>query len=144
MVLVDLMIPNRQASGKYYVYLFVVEGTDYYKIGYTNHIYKRLSAVNTSSPQAVACIQYYAFTYEHEAVGFEKYLHKCFAEKRLRNRITKQLKEWFTLTITDVNQISRDYQDFTQYLQRGVKPVPNRLKEAFDYASKKIKSKLSN
>jgi len=137
MVLVDLMIPSRKATGKFYVYLFVMEGTDYYKIGYTNHIYKRLSAVNTSSPQCVACIQYYEFVYEHEAIGFEKYLHRCFADKRLRNRMTKQMKEWFILNTSDVNQISRDYNDFAQYLQRAVKPIPERLKEALAYASKK-------
>lgn len=84
MLLVDLMIPARKLSGRYYVYLFVLEHTDYYKIGYTNHIYKRLCAVNTSNPQAVACVQFYEFEYEQDAVAFEKYLHKVFQKQRLK------------------------------------------------------------
>lgn len=120
---------------RYYVYLFILQGTDYYKIGYTNKLDKRLSTVNTSSPHTISCVSFYPFRTSRQASAFEGYLHRNFNDKRLRNDITGQLKEWFILNQEDVTQISTDYQEFIDYLNRPAKPVCDKLKEALHQAT---------
>jgi hypothetical protein len=134
MLLIDLITLPRFESGKYYVYVFVAEETEYYKIGYTNHVFKRLSTVNSASPQIVACVKYYTFEEKLTARNFEKYMHRVYAGQRLRNRLTGELKEWFLLKINQVEQIDQHYKAFLKLLAREKIPVNNRLSSALHHS----------
>lgn len=122
---------SREKSGFYYIYVFQLKGTDYYKIGLTDHIKKRLCSVNTSNPTEVICIKYYRVATSRDANTLEGLLHRLFADKRLYNAVTKRPKEWFTLTNQDLSVI--EYKCLRYNCQ--IKPeIPSKLAEAFQYA----------
>lgn len=121
----------REKSGFYYLYIFRLEGTDYYKIGITDQLRKRLCSINTSNPTNVLCVASYRLASGRDANTFEGYLHEMFKGKRLCNTVTKKPKEWFVLDDQDLNIIEHEYLLFCQI---PVKTIPPRLENAFQYA----------
>ncbi len=126
-----LELRMREKSGYFYVYVFRLKGTEFYKIGITDHLRLRLCSVNTSNPQDVECVAYYAMVNRNDANTMEGNLHRLFREKRLRNSLTGQPKEWFILNALDLEIIKRECLPFSV---RDKKPIPERLEQAFQYA----------
>ena len=77
------------------VYLFRLEGFDYYKIGISKNIKNRLLTINTGSPFLIECI-YYVGTKDCERV--EKYLHDKYSHRNVRN-------EWFLFATTEIKSV---------------------------------------
>lgn len=77
------------------VYIFHMEGTDFYKIGYSNNIEKRLQTLQVSSPFNLSVIWQLKIWFPQEA---ERYLHQLFKEKKVKN-------EWFMLSQDDLDVI---------------------------------------
>lgn len=120
-------IPMRKPSGTYYVYVF--KCGEYYKIGITGHLRKRLCAINTASPLIVECVRFYKMD-KRRANDLEGHLHRLFDDKRMRNEITGMPKEWFTLESDDLLTI--DMHCLAE--ARGIKAINVKLENAFKYA----------
>lgn len=123
----SLSIPMRQNSNTYYLYVF--SSGVFYKIGITSHLRKRLCSVNTSSPTIVECVRFYKMDYKR-AVNLEGCLHRLFDSKRLRNEITGKPKEWFTLSVEDLNTIELHCNAEVKPLE----PINPKLARAFVFA----------
>lgn len=120
--------PIRQKSGRYFVYVF--KCGEFYKVGHTDHIRGRLSAVNTSSPVDVELVKYYEFRTRQQARAFEVSIHNLFRDKRVRSVITGEFKEWFKLAAVDLLAV-----DIARMQVIDVpRAVPERLAEAFRFA----------
>lgn len=80
-----------------YVYLFcLLVGTDkYYKIGFSNNISSRLTALRAGSPFELSLIHTIKTQSPHD---LEYQLHLIYSAKRVKN-------EWFLLSDTDVKEI---------------------------------------
>lgn len=122
--------------------MFRIIDTDYYKIGHTNHLKKRLSAVNTSSPFEIECVEYFKFDTKETARGYENYLHYTFERQRLINTISMQFKEWFKFTEIEAGIIKDQYDYFNEITKpKPVSKINPKLEQAFEY-SKYLKKRL--
>ena len=77
------------------VYVFKLKGYDYYKIGITINVKKRLKDIDRINPFGVEYIKSYETLYDK---GVEGNLHNHFKDKWIKG-------EWFELTEDDVNSI---------------------------------------
>ncbi len=85
-------------------YVYVVstntyQDSNFYKIGKTNNIKKRLSSLSTSSPDEFIIIQLYKCNNNTE---IEKFLHQYFDEKRVNKN-----REFFKLSLNDLFSIEK-------------------------------------
>ena len=120
---------SRQKSGKYFVYVLECKGI--YKIGMTDHMKKRLSGINTASPFDIALIKVYEFETRQKANDFENHLHRTFKGKRLRNGITGEFKEWFTIDALDLDIIEAEHARVKE-IKKGI--INERLTAAYEYS----------
>lgn len=94
------IIPNhtlQKLNNKGYVYVF--KCNEYYKIGVSKNVEKRLQQLNTQRPYEVCLI--YKSSLIEDPYKVKKQLHKMFEDKRIS-------QEWFELNISDIDDIS-DY-----------------------------------
>lgn len=73
-------------------WLYVVQCSDYYKIGKTNSVKNRFAQLQSSMPFALRLIHQ---SYHHDIVQTERNIHATFSDKRIRG-------EWFTLSAEDL------------------------------------------
>jgi Meiotically up-regulated gene 113 len=119
----DLYIPVRQKSNRYYVYIFHLIGTDFYKIGFTTHLRERWNKLNSSYPFDLACYGYFKFETNELATGFEKYLHSVYKPKNIVNKRTRQPKEWFVFNDKDLMLLPYIHKTFLSSLVFLTEPI---------------------
>jgi hypothetical protein len=122
-MLPDLDIPVRKKSNAFYVYVFHIQDTSIYKIGYTTHLRQRLFKINCSFPFEVVCIKYYKFTTSDEALQFESHLFRYFKNKRLINKTTNQPKEWFMLDNRNITELDDVHSIFIKQVLNKKNPT---------------------
>lgn len=125
----ELLIKLREASGKFYVY--VMESQGLYKIGMTDHLKRRLTGVNTASPFDVVMIRAYEFSTRQKANDFENHLHRTFKAKRLRNSLTGEFKEWFTIDSIDLDIIDAEHARVKE-IKTGI--INERIRPAYEFS----------
>lgn len=91
---------NKSAKRPGYVYLLHDKRDDKYKIGRTNNLTKRISALKTGNPNPLVLI---AYAICNDVVSTEKKFHYRFAAKRLPKG------EWFKLSEDDINHIKESF-----------------------------------
>lgn len=86
-----------------YVYFIYIPDTyktyNYFKIGRTKHLDKRLSALQTGNPFQLVI---YKHIYSKEYKNIETELHRMYKDKKIKN-------EWFKLTIAEIDDIVDEY-----------------------------------
>lgn len=85
---------------KTYVYLFNVEGTDVYKIGYSRHPKKRISEVQVGCPYKVKEVARFESNYPTQV---EASLHRQFFMQKIDDEGRNLQGEFFYLSIEDRN-----------------------------------------
>jgi hypothetical protein len=96
---------------QYAVYLFYSPEQLLHKIGLSTNVVRRVQTIKDSSKRYcspdVVLIQQSAYILTcSQAHKAEKYLHKCFDDRRMPYRANKP-SEWFALTYEDVEYIKR-------------------------------------
>lgn len=86
-----------------YLYLIRCKGTQYYKIGITNDLAKRLASHQTGSPHKLSLVLYAEADLDDylgkEIAYLESFLHKNYAGMRVRG-------EWFNLDYSHISDIA--------------------------------------
>lgn len=86
-----------------YLYLIRCKGTQYYKIGITNDLEKRLAAHQTGSPHELSVVLYAESDLDDylgkEITYLESFLHKNYAGMRVRG-------EWFRFDYSHISDIA--------------------------------------
>lgn len=83
---------------KQYVYLFNLEGTDIYKIGYSKHPNKRVSEVQVGCPFKVVEVARFESNYPTQV---EANLHRQFGMQKEDEDGRELQGEFFSLTLDD-------------------------------------------
>jgi len=81
-----------------YVYIIHAEGTNFYKIGVTKDLEKRLSAINNTSPYRCYILYKIEFKERKKAFELESKVHNKFDNKRLNG-------EWFELSSNELERV---------------------------------------
>lgn len=82
-----------------YVYLLNIQGTDFYKIGFSKNPEKRVKELQTASPLKIVLICKYL---SKRATRIEKILHRINSSKKI-NEIEGELNgEWFEFPVNFV------------------------------------------
>lgn len=74
------------------IYILNIEGSNYYKIGVSQNVKRRVSDISSAMPFKVVVLYNQK---EDKAYDKEEYLHQLFAERYVKS-------EWFNLTDDDV------------------------------------------
>ncbi|MDX1365607.1 MAG: GIY-YIG nuclease family protein [Arenibacter latericius] len=101
-------------DGKYIVYVINAENTDFYKIGRTRSISKRMRTANGFCPHKLNLIHYVEFDSIKDMQVSEKRLHAIYRDNRIK-------LEWFELNIEQLKDIKKltDFEDIDN-LERKV------------------------
>ena len=70
--------------------LYIIKSGEYYKIGISNDIVKRIKAISNNLPHDIYVVCYYLFSNAYSSYKAETYLHKVFKDYLIRS-------EWFSL-----------------------------------------------
>jgi predicted GIY-YIG superfamily endonuclease len=79
-----------------YLYIIQAKGTDYFKIGITNDLKKRLSTLQTGSPIKLYLVRYYLIY--TDANKLEKLIHNYLSEYHIH-------LEWYSISISKLKDI---------------------------------------
>lgn len=82
------------------VYLVRQRGSDFFKIGKSNNILKRIASLQTGNPNRLELIFY--FDIIEDPFSYEQYLHDEYSDRRVGG-------EWFKLKESDVHNMISDY-----------------------------------
>lgn len=85
------------------LYIFRNGNTNQYKIGITDDLNARYTAVQTGCPGELQIVKLYPAPIRQEVVTYEKTLHKYFKNKKTRKGC--QGGEWFELTKADIKML---------------------------------------
>jgi predicted GIY-YIG superfamily endonuclease len=79
-----------------YIYIIQMKGTNYFKIGITNNLTKRLSTLQTGNPIKLYIVRYYEIYTNTKKI--EKLLHNYLSEYHIH-------LEWFCISIDILKDI---------------------------------------
>jgi predicted GIY-YIG superfamily endonuclease len=79
-----------------YIYIIQMKGTNYFKIGVSNNLNKRLSTLQTGNPVKLYIVRYYIIY--TDANRLEKLLHNYLSEYHIR-------LEWFCISVDILKDI---------------------------------------
>jgi predicted GIY-YIG superfamily endonuclease len=79
-----------------YLYIIQMKATDYFKIGVSNNLNKRLSTLQTGNPIKLYIVRYYLIY--TDANRLEKLIHNYFSEYHIH-------LEWFCISVDILKDI---------------------------------------
>lgn len=85
------------------LYIIQMGDTEYYKIGITDNINRRLAQLQCGNPFNLKMIYYWGHTQRKVIKKYERVLHKYFIKQEKR---TETAKEWFKLDKEDLELLT--------------------------------------
>lgn len=85
------------------MYIIQMGDTNYYKIGITDNINRRLQQLQTGNPLHLEVVKMWEHTQRKVILKYERVLHRYFTQLGQR---TETNKEWFMLTKDDLKMLT--------------------------------------
>lgn len=102
------------------LYILQNGSTNEYKIGITNNLNRRYSALQTGCPNELRIVKIWTHTQRKFIEKYERVLHNFFKSVRIRNN-----GEWFKLSAEDVAELCKPNSIFEQneYIENCLKSM---------------------